>query len=161
MGSPGMRPRYHPLQLLLTARIIAVLSQWKLLRGPLDCVHLGLCGAFLVQNCLEQEVNIEITAHHRPSCFLSMLAYPSLVLLRTTHDGSIAPSFCLMCRLRPSKVPGHIKPSQGKHLVCLCLNPSISRCKAQQKKKKVAEIDTLPIDLPAYFHSCEQLFHPS
>lgn len=51
MGSPGMRPRYHPLQLLLTARIIAVLSQWKLLRGPLDCVHLGLCGAFLVQNC--------------------------------------------------------------------------------------------------------------
>lgn len=134
-GVTGMRPRYHPLQLVLTGRVIAVLSQWKLLCGLLDCVHLGLCGAFLVQNRLEQEVSIEITVYHRPSCFVSTLTHPSLVLLRTTQAASIAPSFCLMCRLRPSKVPGHSK-----------------------NWRKWALFST---DLPAYFHFFEHLLHLS
>lgn len=50
-------------QLLLTARIIAVLPQGKLLCGLLGCIQLGLHGTFLAENSLQQERSINITAY--------------------------------------------------------------------------------------------------
>ena len=56
------------LQLLLTARLlIAVLPQRKLPCVLLGCIHPGLHGAVLAQNCLQQEAGREITARLSPA----------------------------------------------------------------------------------------------
>lgn len=57
------RSRGWFLQLLLTARLlIAVLSQRETALCALGCIHPGLHGAVLAQNCLQQEAGREIFA---------------------------------------------------------------------------------------------------
>lgn len=62
------RSRDQFLLLLLTARLlIAVLPQRKFPHVLLGCMHPGLHGAVLAQNCLQQEAGRGITAHSSPA----------------------------------------------------------------------------------------------